>query len=189
MKDKNDLRVPKGKITITPWWKEIFLTVVNITLIVLTFVYLSKLPEKAKTAKEKRNASVVSREKLNIDLARFEVETSREKFDKLDPLFPNQKELIDFITKVDKLKTDAFVSYFSFASDTVVKDKTGYPGYPFVIVFEGTLAQVSDGLEKLNKLPYMFSSVTISIEQGEKENTVIYKYGGFLYVDETTQKN
>lgn len=189
MTEKTDLQIPKQRIKITPWWKEILLTIVNITLVILTFIYLTKLPEKAKIAKEKRNSLGISSEKLNIDLAKFEVETSREKFAKLDPLFPNQKELIDFIAKVDKLKTDAFVTYFSFASETVVKDRTGYPGYPFVIEFEGTLTQVSDGLEKLSKLPYMFKPINISIEQGDKENTVNFKYGGFLYVDETTQKN
>jgi hypothetical protein len=44
-------------------------------------------------------------------------------------------------------------------------------------------------LEKLNKLPYMFTPVNILIEEGDKENTVNFKYGGFLYVNETTQKN
>lgn len=171
------------------WWKELILGLFNLIFVVMTFYYLSKLPEKAKLAKELRSASGVSTEVLDLELAKFDISTSEDKFTKLSMLFPDQKRLLEFISEIDKLKVDGNVTYFAFASESVVKEKSGFVGYPFVLEFEGSKQEVYSGLERFNNLPYLFRPVNFSIESGERPGSILLKYGGFLYVDDATQKN
>jgi len=182
----NEVAVKKEKRTlrITPWWKEILLTIINVALIILTFIYLGRLPDKAKLAKEQRNSTGPSRSAINLELAKFEVESSKEKYEALSSLFPDEKRLLDFISQIDALKAEGFVSYFAFASESVVREKSGFVGYPFVLEFQGSLSQISDGLEKLKKLPFLLKGVNISLEREEVASGFVFRYGGFLYVEE-----
>ncbi len=181
--------VSKKRPAFLVWWREIVLTLVNVIFVVATFVYLAKLPQRANQVKEYRNSVGFNKAALNLDLSKFEVESSKEKFDSLNAIFPDQKKLLDFIGEVDKLKVSGNVINFAFASESAVKEKSGYLGYPFVIEFEGALTEVTNGLEKFEKLPFVFKPINFSLTLGEEVNQVLLRYGGFLYVSETTSKN
>ena len=58
--------------------------------------------------------------------------------------------------------------------------------FPFIMKFEGTWENIDKDLQKIQKLPFIVRAVTINIEISEKvPGSVILRYGGFLYVNET----
>jgi len=171
------------------WVKEIGLAVISAGLILATLFLLRQLPNRAKEFKQVRNVSISTGTKSKIEIAGLEIEASKEKADKLSAIFPDEGGLIGFVREIDILKEEGLVASFAFASERAVRDNTGNFGIPVVIEFRGSWAQVGRGLSRLNDTPFLLRAVTIEAERGGEENLVVFKYGGFLYVDPALAQN
>lgn len=188
-KDMKKGKKKRGKGLKSLWVKEIGLMVINVGLIMATLFLLRQLPIRAKEFKQVRNASISTGTKSKTEIAGLEIEASKEKADKLSDIFPDEGGLIGFVREVDILKEEGLVTRFAFASDKAVRDSTGNFGIPVIIEFRGTWAQVGQGLSRLNEIPFLLRAISIEAERGGEENLVVFKYGGFLYVDPTLAEN
>lgn len=175
----------KRKLKQTPWWKDIALGIVNLAFVVLLVVLLGKLSGKAVELKRAKGTDYGSVAKSTIEIAGLEIEGNRQKAEELKNLFPNEEGLLDFVREIDVFKEEGVISSFSFASEEYVRDRTGYFGIPFVTEFEGTREQIGEGLNRFQDLPFLFRAVSIETELQPEENLVKFRYGGFLYVDES----
>ncbi|MFV1917302.1 MAG: hypothetical protein ACC618_02380 [Patescibacteria group bacterium] len=179
----------KRKERPAPWWKDILLGVVNAAFIISTIFFLEKLPDRAGEFRKVRTKEIDSSAKSSIEIAGLELESSKDQVQELKNLYPDEEGLLAFVKEIDILKEEGVVITFSFASENVVQDRTGYFGIPFVIEFQGTWGQVGEALSKLQKLPFMFRAVSVETERVEGESLISFRYGGFLYVDESLKEN
>jgi Tfp pilus assembly protein PilO len=170
------------------WWiKDLILAAVNITFTAALFILLGKMPTRANELSQLRNTYIVATAKSEVQIAEFEIEESRQKADELKRYFPNQAGLANFAGEMDKLREEGLISSFSFASEDAVRDQTGYYGVPIIIRFLNTWEQIEQGFTKLGELPYIIRAV--NIEAGVADGNLIdFRYGGFLYVDESLAK-
>lgn len=171
------------------WWKDLVLAVFNLVLVVGAILILSRFPSRALELKTLRNAELQLTAKGSFDIAELELESSSQKAEKLLVLFPDEPGLIEFVKEIDILKEEGVVTRFSFASEKAVRDKTGYYGIPLVIEFSGTWDQIGQAIERITDLAYLLRAVTVEAEPDLESGLIIFKYGGFLYVDETLAKN
>ena len=171
------------------WWKDLILAVFNLVLIVGAVVILGKLPSRALEFKALRNAELQLTTKSSFDIAELEIESSSQKADRLLVLFPDEPGLVEFVKEIDTLKEEGIVTRFFFASEKAVRDKTGYYGIPLVIEFSGTWDQIGLAIQIIDDLPYLLRAVTVDAEPEPDTGLIIFKYGGFLYVDESLAKN
>lgn len=171
------------------WVKDLLLAVINLSFIVAIVFLLGKLPIRAGELKALKNADFQVTARGNIDITELRIESSKEKAEKLFVLFPNESGLIDFVKEVDKLKEIGLITRFSFASEHAVRDKTGYFGIPLVIEFLGTWEQIDSATATIESLPYLIRIVNIDVKPQEESNLILFKYGAFLYVDESLAKN
>ena len=188
---KKEGKQTKGKkILKSLWLKEVVLGLVNLGLVLSTVFLLGRLPARASEFNKARNASISKSTKSEVEVAGLEIAASKEKADKLNSLFPDEAGLIGFVREIDRLKEEGLVTRFAFASERAIKDKTGYFGIPVIIEFRGGWFEIGQGLTRLNETPYLLRAVTIEANRSsEGGNLIIFKYGGFLYVDETLAKN
>lgn len=179
----------KAKPAVFFWLKDIVLGLVNLVFILAIVILLGKLQAKANEFKKLRMVQLETSAKSSFEIAELELAASREKADKLAQLFPDDNGLIDFVNEIDVLKGEGVVSRFSFTSEEVIRDMTGYYGIPVFIEFSGDWSQINEGLQRIQSLPYLSRTVSVQVEAKEEENLVIFKYGGFLYVDESLAKD
>ena len=162
----------------------------NLIFMFLLAFFLVKLPGKANELKRLRNASFRASSEGRTEIAKFEIESVRERADKLANLFPDESGLVDFVNDIEKIKEEGVVTRLSFASTEVVRDRTGYYGIPVIIHFRGSWSQIDTDLQKIQKLHFLFRAVSIKAEVfSEEENVVELSYGGFLYVDDKLGKD
>jgi len=183
--EEEKIKKPYGE---RKWWiKDLILAVVNITFIAALFILLGKMPTRANELSQLRNTYIVATAKSEVQIAEFEIEESRQKADELKRFFPNQAGLANFAGEMDKLREEGLISSFSFASEDAVRDQTGYYGVPIIIRFLNTWEQIEQGFTRLGELPYIIRAV--NIEAGVADGNLIdFRYGGFLYVDESLAK-
>ena len=179
------VKKPKGE---KKWWiKDIILASVNIVFLAALMIILGKMPIRANELSQLKNTFVVATAKSEVQIAEFEIEESKLKAEELKKFFPTQSGLANFAGEMDKLREEGLISSFSFASEDAVRDQTGYYGVPVIIRFLGTWDQIEQGLTKLGDLPFIIRAV--SIEAGAEEDDLVdFRYGGFLYVDESLAK-
>ncbi len=188
-KTVSEIKVKKLRRKPTPWWKDIALGLVNLVFVVLLIIFLGKLPARAKELRRVKSEDLSNVAKSTIEIAGMEVEGSREKVQELEKLFPDEEGLLGFVREIDIFKEAGVIFSFSFASEKYVRDKTGYHGIPFVVEFQGTWDQISEGLDKFQALPFLFRAVSIETEVLGEEGLIRFRYGGFLYVDESLAKD
>jgi Tfp pilus assembly protein PilO len=184
---KKEKTTKKG-LKINFWIKDILLAIVNIAFIVALVFLLGELPKKALELKKLKNDELEASVKSKVQIAEYDLLSSGEKADDLAKLLPDDEGLIEFVKEIDKLKEAGLVTRFSFASEQAVKDNNKNFGIPLIIEFSGTWAQISDGLQRLEGLPYLLRAISIEVRKNQ-EGILSYKYGGFLYVSETLAKN
>ncbi len=189
-KSKEKVRKSKKKRGSKRWWvKDVLLAVVNIIFLVVTVVLLGMLPQRGAEFKKLRTVFIQASEKSEVEIAKLEIDASSEINDSLAALFPDEAGLVEFAKEIDKLKEEGLVTSFSFASEKAVRDQTGQFGVPIVIIIEGSWSQVGDAMQKLQGLPFMLRAVSIDAERVSESNLISFRYGGFLYVDESLAKN
>ncbi|MBI1863866.1 type 4a pilus biogenesis protein PilO [Candidatus Woesebacteria bacterium] len=121
---------------------------------------------------------------VNTEAVKTELEKIKDQENILKSTFPKEIALADFINNVSNLKSDNILKNFSFPSDDVVKDKTGFSILPVIFNFQGSMADINASLKKLNGLPYLIRSVDYKLTINEASNSATLDYGGFLYADE-----
>jgi Tfp pilus assembly protein PilO len=189
-KSKEKVRKSKKGRGSKRWWvKDVILAVINIIFLVVTAVLLGMLPQRGTEFKKLRTTYLQASEKSEVEIAKLEVDASSKINDSLAALFPDEAGLVEFAKEIDKLKEEELVTSFSFASEKAVRDQTGQFGVPIVIIIEGSWSQVGDAMQKLQGLPFMLRAVSIDAERVSESNLISFRYGGFLYVDESLAKN
>jgi hypothetical protein len=161
--------------------KDIILGVINIITVGFLIFLLSKLPQVALEHKELRNEGLAAESGVSFEFG--DVENAKEKSDKIQRLFADDKGVVEFIRSVEKIKDtpDSVITKVSFASQDPVKDKAGADGIPMVIEMRGSWSGIGADLEKIEELPFFFRTAKIETEFDE-DGLVKFKYGGLLYV-------
>ncbi len=170
----------------------VVLNTINLLVLSVTAILLVNLPKKADEVKEQRNSLVSSITSSDIQNVRKEIELYKDKTSRLKSFFPDDSGLIDFVKEVEEIKEGGVLTGFSFANKEVVKDATGYYGIPIVLQFTGSWPDISRDVEQFEKLPYLVRPIkvesTTSLD-GDGKNVVNFKYGFFLYVNESFGKD
>lgn len=168
--------------------KVAILGIADLLCIMILIWLLTRLPEKAGELKNlrslQRKASVE-----NAAVIEKEIMLSQVKTDKLAALFPDEAGLINFVKEIDRLKSGGIATHFSFASNKVVKDKTGVLGLPLLIEFRGSWSEVDTALQKVQELPFLIRAVNVEVRQLPESEFINLRYGGVLYVDESFYKD
>jgi hypothetical protein len=191
-KEKKGLTKPrrKKKRKLSFKLSVIIVTVINLFALGFLFYVLSSLKGEASNLKKLRNASIDVQEKSKVEVADLQIQSNIEKSDYLASLFPDEAGLIDFVKEIEKLESEGVVKDFSFANEGAVRDKTTVLGIPFVLRMEGTWEQINSDLKKMQRMPFLLRAVTLDIKVKEEETNLIdFRYGGFIYVDESLSKN
>jgi len=171
------------------WLKDILLGIINVVFIFGLIFLLNKLPQKAEKAKALRSASQLITFRDTTELQKFELDSNTENIQKLIALFASEDTLLTFVEDVEKLKETGTVTGFTFASAVPVADNTKNLGLPIIIEFSGTWDAINADIKTIQSLPILFRPVTFDAEEVPEESVVNLKYGGFLYVDESFEKN
>jgi Tfp pilus assembly protein PilO len=168
----------------------VIVTVINLLALGFLFYVLSNLKGEAINLKKLRSASIDAQEKSKVEVADLQIQSYIDKSDYLMSLFPDESGLIDFVKEIEKLKNEGVVKNFAFANEDAVHDKTKVLGIPFVLRMEGTWEQIDSDLKKIQSMPFIVRAVTLDIQVKEEETNLIdFRYGGFIYVDESLAKN
>ena len=167
----------------------LFVIGLNVVLLISTFLILVNMPKKSDELKTIKNQELDVIKSSGVDTSDLEVGTTAEKIARLKSIFPDDTGIVNFVKEIEKLKPpQGVVKGISFVSQEAVRDQTRSLGIPFVVELEGSWAEIDSTLSTIQKLPYLFRAVTIETNISE-EGIVDYKYGGFLYVDETLAKS
>ena len=166
----------------------LFVVILNVVLIILTFLISTLVPKRSDELKTIKNKELDAKASRNVQVSDLEIGSIAEKVDKLYSIFPDDVGIVNFVKEIEKLKAGGIVKGISFVSQEAVKDKTKSLGTPFIIEMEGTWADIDTVLTAIQKIQYLFRVVTIEAKINE-EGVVNFKYGGFLYVDETFAKS
>lgn len=162
--------------------KILYLGMINLVGLMILIIILTNLSSKA-VANKKLKSLAIKASQTNLETVQTEVAATKEKNDKLIAIFPDEDGLINFIKEIDGLKKDKQLVQFSFATDNLVKDKTGYLGLPLVFEFKGNSNQINSALTTLDKLPFFLRPINIDIRHTSAEE-ISLKYGGILYVSQ-----
>ena len=171
------------------WTKDIILGVINLVFLLGLTYLLTKLPIRASELKTLRNLDVKTSNTVALDTREFDIESSKEKSDRLKSLFQDEQGIIEFVNEVEKLKVDGGVVDLYFASANPVRDKTNSFGVPIVIQFAGSWEAIDNDLQSIQNLPYLFRPIEVEIRESTVDGVVELEYGGFLYVDKSLEKN
>jgi hypothetical protein len=166
------------------------ISLVNVLVFASIFLILNGTKQKAQELKSLRNASAGAEQRSKVEIADLEIKSNIEKSDFLGTLFPDDSGLIEFVKEIEVLKTQGTVKEFSFANENSVRDKTQADGIPFILRMVGTWEEIDRDLIRLQEVPFLQRAVTLDIRViGENRDSVDFRYGGFLYVDESLKKN
>jgi Tfp pilus assembly protein PilO len=177
--------VVKKKSSITAL---LFVTVLNVILLALTFFVLLNLPKKSDELKAIKNQELDVKKSSNVQTSDLDVAATSEKIARLESIFPDDTGIVNFVKEIEKLKGGGIVRGITFVSQEAVRDKTKSLGIPFIIELEGSWTDIDATLTTIQKLPYLFRAVTIEVNIND-EGVVNFKYGGFLYVAEVLSKS
>lgn len=176
---------PKKSLPIST--KDIILGLINIISIILLIIILVRFPSKANELKNLRIEKIKSESGSSFEFS--DIESHRNNAQALSKLFLEEPGIVDFVNSVEKLKADeGAIKKISFASQKVLKDKTGNFGIPVVIELSGSWEAIKGDLKKIEELPFLFRAANIETKTTE-EGVILFKYGGFLYVSDELGKN
>lgn len=171
------------------WLKDTVLAVVNITFIIILIYLLQQMPSKAKEINSLRSTSITSKSVGTGEVQFFDLDTNKEKIEALTGVFPDEDKLLQFVAAIEEIRDTGSVVGFTFGSENPVLDKTKNLGLPIRIDLRGSWEEISRDIERIQKLPYLFRPVTFDAQELPQEGYVEVKYGGFLYVDKSLEKN
>ncbi len=164
--------------------KTLLLLIGDLLALILLIVILVRTQKLASDIKDVRSQSA-GFTPLNVERVKNEIATQKDSEKRLKALFPNELQIVDFISQVNQIKSDGILKNFSFPTDNVVRDKTSFTGLPILFTMSGKIQDIDNTLKRLNDLPYMIRSVDVKLTLAKDASaSAILDYGGFLYVDE-----
>lgn len=159
----------------------------NLLALIFLGLLLNGLRQKTSEMKKMKVLSDQASQ-INLENLESEVVENKDKSGQLEAVFPNEESLLEFIKEIDKLKKDKQLTYFSFAADNILKDKTGYLGLPLVFETKGSWQELSASLASIYRLPFLIRAINLEVRQvAEKEMNL--KFGGILYVSKNFNQN
>jgi hypothetical protein len=169
--------------------KDIILGIINLISFVLLVIILIRFPDKAQELKRLRIENLRNESSVSFEFS--EIDVHKPKAGRLSGLFLDEAGVVDFVNEVEKLKIEGSAfNKMTFASQKVVKDKTGNYGIPVVIELKGSWEAIGGAMEAIDALPFLFRPVNILAEPVlEEEGVIMFKYGGFLYVNDRLGKD
>lgn len=189
--DKNtqEVKIKTPRLS-TEKLKAIILNIVNILLIIGIFYISGRLPQLSGEIKELRAKKIISQESSDIAVLSAELEKNKNKINELSSIYLDERGLSSFFAKMEDLAEKGVVSQFdSFLSEPVA-DRNGQLGLPILIEFAGQKESISTNLLLVQKLPYLMRPVSVELNRNTDEGGgYTFKYGVFLYVDESLKKN
>jgi len=186
MKPERAKKISKSKGKSFPVFA--FVGVLILALMTLTVIILSSLDSKAQELKKLRNEALDAQASSRVEKEDLDIKSIQENVEKINSLFPNETGLVNFVREIEKMKEGGVVKGISFVSQDAVRDKNKYLGIPFVIDMEGSWESIDLALQGIEKLPYLVRTITVEARVSEGGG-VNFKYGGFIYVDESLAKN
>jgi len=166
--------------------KDIVLAVINgVCIFVLIFI-LIKFPGKSQDLKNERNQMLLNDAGFNFELS--EISQAKAKADEMNKVFVDESGIVDFVNDLEMIKAKSGnIRKINFTSQKAVEDRqTSNPGIPVVIEFTGDMDKVLNDIDEIQKLPFILRPITIEIGKNEDDPNVLdFKYGGFLYVNDT----
>ena len=188
-KSKEGLNSAKGGFKNRFYARLIFAALINIFAAMFLLITLQKLPSRAKELNNLKQSLFIAKQSVDVDIADFELKANQEKVDKLLALFPDDVGLVDFVQEIEKLKNAGALTNFTFANQIPVRDKTSYLGIPVAIELLGSWEAVGNDMKSLQELPFLLRPISTDLRRMNEEGNIMVKYGGFLYVDESMEKN
>lgn len=169
-------------------YKDIILGVVNLVSIIFFVIILINFSDKSQELRELRIQEIKNNSTFNLETS--EIDAAIPKAEALSKLFLNESGVVDFVNDLELQKTEGgAISKVTFASQKAVADRTGNYGVPIVIELVGSWQAIDTDLQKIDKLPYLFRPAEVEVGYDEDDpQVVIYKYGIFLYVEESLGK-
>jgi Tfp pilus assembly protein PilO len=167
--------------------KILIFILINFLALIFLGLLLNSLKGKTLEMKKMKNLAAET-SRVNLENLETEIAETQDKSEQLATVFPNEEGLIGFIQKIDELKKDKYLTYFSFAADNILKDKTGYSGLPLVLEAKGSWQQIGETLSKIYSLPFIVRPINVEIRQ-VAGNEMNLKLGGILYVSKNFNQN
>src|SRR4030042_4320954 len=152
MENKDSIKKKKKLIPAS-----LFVVILNVVLIILTFLILTVVPKKSDELKTIKNEQLNAKVSSNVQVSDLEIGSIDEKVNKLNSVFPDDVGIVNFVKEIEKLKVGGIVKGISFVSQEAVKDKTKSLGTPFIIEMEATWADMDRALTAIQKISYLFS--------------------------------
>jgi hypothetical protein len=166
----------------------LLVSLLNLILLISTIFLLVDLPKKAQDLKKIRNEKLDAMVSSKAETSDLELKSVVEKVDQIKAIFPNESGLVSFVKEIENLKTGGVVKGITFVSQEAVRDKTTSVGIPFIVEMEGKWEQIDSNLQSIQKLNFLQRPVNITINV-IASGLVNFKYGGFIYVDESLAKS
>ena len=169
-------------------YKDIILGIVNLVSIVFFIIILVNFPEKSEELRDLRIKEIKNNITVGVEVS--EIEAARPKAEYLKKLFLDESGVVGFVNDIELQKREGgAISKVTFAGQNAVADRTGNFGIPIVIELIGSWQAIDEDLQKIDELPYLLRPVRVEIKYDDKDpQVVIYKYGVFLYVQESLGK-
>lgn len=169
--------------------KDIVLIIVNLISVVLLVIILLKFPEKSEELKRLRVDELKSQS--NIAYEAQGIEGARERSQKLNNLFLDESGVVGFVNDLEGLRGEGTsISKINFGNPTALRDKSENIGIPLVVELTGAWDAIDRDLQSIDNLPYLFRPVNVEISRSKDDSKVIiFKYGVFLYVNDSFGKN
>ena len=155
---------------------------INFLGLVALIFFVGNLSPQSNEIKRLKSLSV-KQDQTNLGVIQAEILSSKNKADKLLAVFPDESTIINFVKEIDTLKKDKLVTHFSFATQNIIKDKTGFWGLPFVIESAGSWQQLNATLGNIYRFPYFIRAVSVELKK-VSEDEFSLKYGGIIYVSQ-----
>ena len=152
-----------------------------IIFLIIILVRMQSVADQIKTVRSE-SASFTP---VNIEAVKAEILKTKDTQTKLKLVFPKELELVDFINRINAIKSDAVLKNFSFPSDNIVRDKGGNIGLPILLSFSGKIDDINASLQKVNDLPFIIRAIDFKLSVSpDSSGSASLDYGGFLYVNE-----
>ncbi|HLE49346.1 MAG TPA: hypothetical protein VI819_04945 [Patescibacteria group bacterium] len=161
---------------------------INLIILLGSLYLIYDLPRKAEVLKSAKIEALKIEESSKVDLTGLEIIQNKKNWEILKSYFPDEVGVIKFITDLETLKKNEIIKDMSFVSQDAVRDKTGALGIPFIMEIEGSWDKVDAALKDFYDLPYLVRVINVDATVLE-DGSVNFKFGGFIYVSESLDKN
>lgn len=185
LEDKHSLA---SKVLTRTKIKIVVFNIINVTLIVLLFVILQKLPQDAQKVKDLRSQASATSQESDEGILESELENNKESIAKLDSLFIDDNRFLEFINSITLIEEQGIITDFNIPVSSPIIDASKNYGLPVSLVFTGTVDSVNSSLTQVFSLPFLIRPVNINMDVSP-ENSLVLRMSGFLYTNESFNKN